>query len=151
MSGREAFLVHRSRRVTDCGALGRENVGLSNRIAGESPAHRKSKVSLAMVFNQGLGGPKVNPKGVADGQSINISTLLYFFNKVRNLVSEATYWIVVGNLTQEELTGTPTLRRGKNLFTDEILRPEPALSTFASLNVNSANVDSDVVLNKVKE
>ena len=54
--------------MTDCGAFGRENVGLSNRIAGESPAHRKSKVSLAMVFNQGLGGPKVNPNGVADGQ-----------------------------------------------------------------------------------
>ena len=79
--------MRRSRRVTDCGALGRENVGLSNRIAGESPAHRKSKVSLAMVFNQGLGGPKVNLKGVADGQSINISTLLYFFNIVRRLVS----------------------------------------------------------------
>ena len=87
MSGREAFPGHRSRRVTDCGALGRENVGLSNRIAGESPAHRKSKVSLAMVFNQGLGDPKANPKGLADGQSINISTLLYFFNMVRNLVS----------------------------------------------------------------
>ena len=86
-SGREAFLVHRSRRVTDCGALGRENVGLSNRIADESSAHRKSKVSLAMVFNQGLGDPKANPKGVADGLSINISTLLYFFEKVRNLVS----------------------------------------------------------------
>ena len=25
-----------------------------------------------MVFNQGLGGPKVNPKGVADGQRVNI-------------------------------------------------------------------------------
>ena len=57
-----------------------------------------------MVFNQGLGGPKANPKGEADGQSINISTLLYFFDKVRNLVSKATYWIVVGNLTQEGLT-----------------------------------------------
>ena len=68
LSGREAFLVRRSRRVTDCGALGRENVGLSNRIADESSAHRKSKVSLAMVFNQGLGGPKVHPKGEADGQ-----------------------------------------------------------------------------------
>ena len=98
--------MRRSRRVTDCGALGRENVGLSNRIAGESPAHRKSKVSLAMVFNQGLGGPKVNPKGVADGQSINISTLLYFFNKVRNLVCKASNWILVGNLTQEGLTGS---------------------------------------------
>ena len=68
MSGREAFLVRRSGRVTDRGALGRENVGLSNRIADEGSAHRKSKVSLAMVFNQGLGGPKVNPKGKADGQ-----------------------------------------------------------------------------------
>ena len=86
MSGREAFLGRRSRRVTDCGALGRENVGLSNRIAGESPAHRKSKVSLAMVFNQGLGGPKANPKGVADGQLVNIPTLLYLFNIVRNVV-----------------------------------------------------------------
>ena len=64
-----------------------ENVGLSNRIAGESPAHRKSKVSLAMVFNQGLGGPKVKPRGVADGQLVNIPTLLYLFNIVRNLVS----------------------------------------------------------------
>ena len=62
-----------------------------------------------MVFNQGLGGPKTNPKGVADGQSVNILTLLYFFNMVRNLVFEATYWIVVGNLTQEELTGSLAL------------------------------------------
>ena len=59
-----------------------------------------------MVFNQGLGGPKVNPKGVANGQSINISTLLYLFNKVRSLVSKAIYWIIVGSLTQEGLTGS---------------------------------------------
>ena len=59
-----------------------------------------------MVFNQGLGGPKANPKGVADGQSINISTLLYFFEKVRNLVSKAVYWIIVDNLTQEGLAGS---------------------------------------------
>ena len=105
-SGREAFLVHRSRRVTNCGALGRENVGLSNRIAGESPAHRKSKVSLAMVFNQGLGGPKVNPKGKADGQQINISALLYLFNKVRNLVGKASNWILVDGITQEVPAGS---------------------------------------------
>ncbi len=67
-----------------------------------------------MVFNQGLGGPKVNPKGVADGQWINISTLLYFFNKVRNLVDEAAYWIAVGNITQEVLTGSSV--RGMNLI-----------------------------------
>ena len=66
-----------------------------------------------MVFNQGLGGPKANPKGVADGQLVNIPTLLYFFNKVRNLVGKATYWIVVAGLTQEGQAGSPV--RGMNL------------------------------------
>ena len=65
--GREAFCAQRSRRVIDGGAYRSENVGLSNRNSDESSEHRKFKVSLAMVFNQGLGGPKVNPKGVADG------------------------------------------------------------------------------------
>jgi len=30
---------------------------MSNRNAGKIPAHRKPKISLAMVINQGLGGP----------------------------------------------------------------------------------------------
>ncbi len=46
---------------------GSENVGMSNHNAGERPAHRKPKVSLAMLVNQGLGGPKGKPKGVPDG------------------------------------------------------------------------------------
>jgi len=54
---------------------------MSNRKASENGAHRKSKVSLAMTINQGLGGPKVNPKGVADGQSVNIPILRYHFPK----------------------------------------------------------------------
>ena len=29
-----------------------------------------------MMINQGLGGPKANPKGVADGQPVNIPALL---------------------------------------------------------------------------
>ena len=52
-----------------------ENVGLSNRKSGESPDHRKPNGSLAMVFNQGLVGPKAYPKGVTNGQSVNIPTL----------------------------------------------------------------------------
>ena len=59
-----------------------------------------------MVFNQGLGGPKVKPRGVADGQSINSSTLLYLFNMVRKLVGKAVYWIIVGGMTQEVPTGS---------------------------------------------
>ena len=110
--------MRRSRRVTDCGALGRENVGLSNRIADESSAHRKSKVSLAMVFNQGLGGPKVNPKGEADGQQINISALLYLFNKVRNLVGKASNWILVDGITQE-------VPAGSRVYTANLIKQVP--------------------------
>ena len=56
--GRGAFLVQRSLRVTKGGALGSENVGMSNHNAAEIAAHRKPKVSLAMKISQGLGVPK---------------------------------------------------------------------------------------------
>jgi len=39
------------------GAIGSENVGMSNRNSSESLLHRKPKVSLAMTIIQGLGGP----------------------------------------------------------------------------------------------
>ena len=48
---------------------------MSNRKPGENPGRRKPKVSLAMTISQGLGGPKVNPKGVAEGQPVNIPAL----------------------------------------------------------------------------
>jgi hypothetical protein len=43
--------------VTHAGAIGSENVGTSNRNAGENPARRKSKVSFALEINEGLVGP----------------------------------------------------------------------------------------------
>ena len=54
------------------GAHGRENVGTSNRKAGESPARRKHKVSLAMLIIQGLVGPKAMERSAADGHTVNI-------------------------------------------------------------------------------
>ena len=45
---------------------------MSNRNPGESPGRRKPKVSLAMAIIQGLGGPKGKPKGLLDGQPVNI-------------------------------------------------------------------------------
>jgi hypothetical protein len=58
--------------VSRRGVYGSENAGTSNRNAGEIPAHRKSKVSWAMVIIPGLVGPKVRPKGVVDGHTVNI-------------------------------------------------------------------------------
>ena len=45
VSGRGAFCMRRSRKVTDCGGCRKANVGISNDKAGEKPAHRKTKVS----------------------------------------------------------------------------------------------------------
>ena len=60
------------------GAIRSENVGMSNRTPDENSGRRKSKVSLAMTISQGLGGPKAKPKGVADGQPVNIPAPLLF-------------------------------------------------------------------------
>ena len=59
------------------GVYGRENAGMSNHKVGEKPAPRKSKVSVAMAINYGLGGPKAMAKAAADGQPVNIPARRY--------------------------------------------------------------------------
>ena len=49
-----------------------ENVGMSNLKQGENPCHRKPKGSQATSIVLGLVGPKARPKGVVDGQQVNI-------------------------------------------------------------------------------
>ena len=51
---------------------GRENVGMSNHNPNEKLGPRKSKVSVALAINHGLGGPKAMEKSAADGQQVNI-------------------------------------------------------------------------------
>ena len=58
--------------VTHSGTLRSKNVGTSNRNAGEIPARRKIKVSLAMYISQGLVGPKGMAKAEPDGNTVNI-------------------------------------------------------------------------------
>lgn len=71
----ERSICAEARRVTDRGVYGSENVGMSNRNEGESPSHRKSEVSWAMVIIPGLVGPKARLKGVVDGHQVNIPEL----------------------------------------------------------------------------
>ena len=58
--------------VTHTGAYGSENVGTSNRNAGEIPARRKTKDSFAMVISEGLVGSKEMAKAGSDGHTVNI-------------------------------------------------------------------------------
>ena len=68
----ERSIQLRSPTVRSSGANRSETVGMSNHMAGENPARRIPKVSHAMSINVGLVGPKARPKGVADGQQVNI-------------------------------------------------------------------------------
>ena len=58
--------------MTHAGALRSKNVGTSNHNAGEKPARRKIKVSLAMIVSQGLVGPKEMVRTASDGHRVNI-------------------------------------------------------------------------------
>ena len=69
---REHSNCNEAKGATHSGAIRRENAGTSNRNAGEIPARRKNKVSLAMVINQGLVGPKRMAKAARDGHRVNI-------------------------------------------------------------------------------
>lgn len=72
---------------------------MSNHKSGEIPDHRKPKVSLAMAISQGLGDPKANPKGVAEGQPVNIpAPRLNFFLRWRKFVVFVYYWIYISAL-----------------------------------------------------
>jgi len=63
--------------VRRTGASRRENVGMSNHNPNEKLEPRKSKVSVALAINHGLGVPKVIPKGAADGKLVNIPARPY--------------------------------------------------------------------------
>ena len=72
----EHFICVEAGPVRACGADGRENVGMSNHIAREKRAPRKSKVSVALAINHGLGDPKAMVRTEADGKPVNIPARL---------------------------------------------------------------------------
>ena len=74
---RERSVCNEAKGASHSGAYGSENAGTSNRNAGEIPARRKIKVSLAMVIIQGLVGPKGMAKAVPDGHGVNIPQPAY--------------------------------------------------------------------------
>ena len=64
--------VQRSRPVRDGGALGSENAGMSSVRNVSKHSHRMAEVSAARFILGGLVGPKPRPKGVGDGQTVDI-------------------------------------------------------------------------------
>ena len=64
--------VQRSQSVRTGGALGSENAGMSSVRDVSKRPHRMAEVSAARFILGGLVGPKPRPKGVGDGQTVDI-------------------------------------------------------------------------------
>ena len=62
-------------RVTHTGGDRRDYVGISSANSDEKSGRRKPKVSWGRDILPGLVGPKMRPKGVIDGQLVNIPVL----------------------------------------------------------------------------
>lgn len=76
----EHFDRTEAQSVRMSGVVRRENVGMSNHNPNEKLEPRKSKVSVALAINHGLGGPKAMAKAAADGQTVNIPSQPYSHN-----------------------------------------------------------------------
>ena len=64
--------MQRSQSVRTGGALGSENAGMSSVRNVSKRSHRMAEVSAARFILGGLVGPKPRPKGVGDGQTVDI-------------------------------------------------------------------------------
>ena len=65
--------------MTHAGGDRRDYVGISSVNSDEKSGRRKPKVSWGRDILPGLVGPKMRPKGVIDGQLVNIPALFNFF------------------------------------------------------------------------
>ena len=71
----EHSVVGRSSTVRSCGAPGRENAGMSSEMKVRILQAEYLRFPGEGSSAQGKSGPKVRPKGVADGQQVEIPAL----------------------------------------------------------------------------
>ena len=72
LGGRGAFLQRRSSVVRHCGAVGRENVGMSNEKEVRILFAGSPRFPGEGSSSQGKPGPKPRSRDVGDGQSVEI-------------------------------------------------------------------------------
>ena len=77
VSGRGAFYVRRSGTVRSRGAHRRENAGVSSETWVRIPRTENPRFPEEGSSALGKSGPKARPRGVVDGQQVEIPVLLY--------------------------------------------------------------------------
>ena len=68
----ERSTIGRRHTVRSSGRSGSDYAGMSSEKIRGKRIRRKSKVSWGRLIRPGLVDPKLRPKGVSDGQSVNI-------------------------------------------------------------------------------
>src|SRR5699024_12705871 len=71
-NGRRAFQVQRSQTVRTGGALGSENAGMCSEKRGRISFTECLRFPEEGSSSQGYSGPKLRPKGVGDGEQVDI-------------------------------------------------------------------------------
>ena len=93
------------------GAYRSENVGISSKNSGENPEHRKSKVSWATQIDPGLVGPKARPKGVVDGQLVNIPAPRIVYCLLTHFRGRSVLWLCASSSCASRMKERKTERR----------------------------------------
>ena len=73
--GRGAMYTGRSTTGRTCGLYRRENAGISSESGARNSAVESLRIPGEGSSAQGKSGPKARPKGVADGQQVDIPVL----------------------------------------------------------------------------
>ena len=84
----EHSVVGRSSTERSCGRSRRENAGISSESKVRILAVESLRFPGEGSSAQGKSGPKVRPKGVADGQQVKIPALLVYLKDARDAVEE---------------------------------------------------------------
>ena len=86
--------------MRSAGEYGRDYAGISSANPDGKSGRRKPKVSWGREIRPGLVGPKARPKGVADGQQVNIPV--------------PSAWRMTEGVTQED-SSSPELEPGPSV------------------------------------
>ena len=94
--GRGAILTRRSHNESGGGELGRENAGISSERGARNSSVESLRFPGEGSSAQGKSGPKSRPKGVDDGQTVDIPLPSYRPKQGNRRIVRPRGWKAVG-------------------------------------------------------
>ena len=105
----------RSSRVSDCGLASSDYADMSNEKTGGNPVRRNPKVSRGRFVRPGSAGPKPRPKGVGDGQRVNIPAPVQRVIPMRSAVDKQRLPMDAGWYVRGDAQANPRVTRPSHI------------------------------------